>query len=102
MKDMPVAYGGCYVTEPLADGVMSLVPKSSAGLPDFYWYNIPKQENVYQTTKNIPIGHEVDQIAVKYSKMTLKYTNIFHSKGLQTIPKFGFLVCNYTFWQPWS
>jgi hypothetical protein len=32
--------------------------------------------------------------------MAIKYTNIFHSKTLQNLPKFGFLVLKYTIWQP--
>jgi hypothetical protein len=32
--------------------------------------------------------------------MTIKYTNIFHSKAIQNLPKFGFLVRKYTIWQP--
>jgi hypothetical protein len=32
--------------------------------------------------------------------MTLKYTNIFHFKALQNLPKLGFLVWKYTIWQP--
>jgi hypothetical protein len=32
--------------------------------------------------------------------MAVKYTNIFHCKTLQNLPKFGFLVLKYTIWQP--
>jgi hypothetical protein len=33
-------------------------------------------------------------------QITIKYSNIFHSKVLQNVPKFGFLVRNYeTIWQ---
>jgi hypothetical protein len=32
--------------------------------------------------------------------MTLKYTNILHSKALQNLPRLGFLVLKYTIWQP--
>jgi hypothetical protein len=37
---------------------------------------------------HIPNGHK-------------KYTNIFHSKALQNLPKFGFLVGKNTIWQSW-
>jgi hypothetical protein len=37
-----------------------------------------------------------------YKQMAIKYTNIFHSKTLQNIPKLGFLLCKYTLWQPLS
>jgi hypothetical protein len=33
--------------------------------------------------------------------MGMKYTNIFHSKALQNLPKVGFLVWKHTIWQPW-
>jgi hypothetical protein len=33
--------------------------------------------------------------------VSIKYTNIFHCKTLQNLPKFGFLVCKQTIWQPW-
>jgi hypothetical protein len=32
--------------------------------------------------------------------MTIKYNHIFHSKALQNLPKFEFLVWNQTIWQP--
>jgi hypothetical protein len=40
---------------------------------------------------------------MKYiDQKTIKYTNIFHYKTLQNLPKFGFLVCKFAIWQPWS
>jgi hypothetical protein len=33
-------------------------------------------------------------------QVSIKYTNIFHSKTLQNFPKFGFLVWKQTIWQP--
>jgi hypothetical protein len=38
-----------------------------------------------------PIGHEIYKMDLKY-QMPIKYTNIFHSKALQNIPKLEFLV----------
>jgi hypothetical protein len=35
-------------------------------------------------------------------QMVIKYTNIFHSKALQNLPKLGFLVWKQTIWQPCS
>jgi hypothetical protein len=53
---------------------------------------IPKQVKMYRmNTKcakwpsDIPNGHEIFQMAIKY-------INIFQSKALQNLPKFGFLV----------
>jgi hypothetical protein len=34
--------------------------------------------------------------------VSIKYTNIFHCKTLQNLPKFGFLFWKQTIWQPWS
>jgi hypothetical protein len=34
-------------------------------------------------------------------QVSIKYTNIFHCKTLQNLPKFGFLVLKQTIWQPW-
>jgi hypothetical protein len=46
---------------------------------------------IYQITKNIPDGHKIYQLEVKYiNKMTIKYTNIFRCKALQNLPKLGF------------
>jgi hypothetical protein len=45
---------------------------------------------------NIPKDRKMDQ-------MSIKYTNIFHCKTLQNVPKctkFGFLVWNHAIWQP--
>jgi hypothetical protein len=36
----------------------------------------------------------------KIYQMDIKYTKIFLCKILQNLPKFGFLVCKYTIWQP--
>jgi hypothetical protein len=33
-------------------------------------------------------------------QVSIKFTNIFHSKTLQNLPKFGFLVREQTIWQP--
>jgi hypothetical protein len=50
--------------------------------------------STYQNGKNIPNNQKLYQIAIKYM-------NIFHCKTLQNLPKFGFLVWKYTFWQFW-
>jgi hypothetical protein len=73
-----------------------------AGLPDFSWHNIPKRGKIYQITTTLPNGHKIgmpdDRIIFQ---MTTKYTSIFHSKALQNLPKFEFLVWKQTIWQPW-
>jgi hypothetical protein len=50
--------------------------------------------NVSKWPQNIPYGRKTDQIVIKY-------TNIFHCKTLQNLPKLGFLVWKYAIWQPW-
>jgi hypothetical protein len=56
-----------------------------AGLPDFSWYNKPQNMEKYtKWTYNIPNGHKIYQ-------MVIKYTNIFFCKALQNLPKVGFL-----------
>jgi hypothetical protein len=34
--------------------------------------------------------------------VSIKYNIILHCKTLQNLPKFGFLVCFQTIWQPWT
>jgi hypothetical protein len=34
--------------------------------------------------------------------MAIEYTNFFHYKALQNLPKFGFSVRKQNIWQPWS
>jgi hypothetical protein len=43
--------------------------------------------------QNIPNGNKTYQMVVKYSQNT----NIFYSKALQNLPKFGFLVRKYMY-----
>jgi hypothetical protein len=48
---------------------------------------------IYQITAKSPNGHNMYPIAVIYIfHMATEYTNVFHSKALQNLPKFGFLV----------
>jgi hypothetical protein len=65
----------------------------TSGLPDFSRHNVPKTGKMYQITSTLTNGHKIYQ-------MTLKCTNIFHSKGLHNLPKFGILVRKHTIWQP--
>jgi hypothetical protein len=46
--------------------------------------------------------HKIYPNVVKYSKWPDRYTNIFNSKVLQSIPNLGFLVWKETIWQPWA
>jgi hypothetical protein len=46
--------------------------------------NIPNE-------KNVPNGHKISHISIKYSKWSLNiYVNIFQSKALKNLPKLGF------------
>jgi hypothetical protein len=42
-------------------------------------------KNIPKLLQNIPNGSEIDRMAIPF-------TNIFHCKKLQNLPKFGFLV----------
>jgi hypothetical protein len=48
-----------------------------------------------KTGENIPNHNKIYQMAEIYSKVGIKYTNVFHSKTLQNVPKFEFLVLKY-------
>jgi hypothetical protein len=39
------------------------------------------------------MGYKIDQI-------TINYTDIFHCKTLQNLPKLGFLIWKKAIWQP--
>jgi hypothetical protein len=60
----------------------------------------------YQSGKNIPNLLELYQISINITKdckmdqVSIKYTNIFHCKTLQNLPKLGCLVWKRTIWQP--
>jgi hypothetical protein len=49
----------------------------------------------FQAGKNITNYHEIYQAAINYTKwhkifqIVIKYTNIYYSKALQNLPKFG-------------
>jgi hypothetical protein len=68
--------------------------RAQPGLPDFSWHNTPKRWKMYQIAIKLSNAIEIYQMAVKYS-------DLFHSKTLQNLPNFGFLVWKYTIWQPW-
>jgi hypothetical protein len=57
--------------------------------------NIPNLPQLCQMYWNIPNGREIFQMAIKY-------TNFFHFKALQNVPKLEFWVWKYTIWQPCS
>jgi protoporphyrinogen oxidase len=68
----------CVTASSYAGGLHKAKRGSAPGLPDFYWYNIPKREKMYQITikytkwsQNIPKGRKIDLMAIKY-------TNILH------------------------
>jgi hypothetical protein len=85
---------------PLSSSTRTADSQPTPGLPDFYWYNIPR------SGKNIPNYHKIYQMAIKTPhgrniyEMSINYTNIFHCKTLQNEPKFGFLVWKNTILQP--
>jgi hypothetical protein len=40
-------------------------------------------ETIYQIITKLPNGHKIYQMAMKYSKLAEKYTNIFHFKEIK-------------------
>jgi hypothetical protein len=58
-----------------------------------------------KTGKNIP--RTIPNVNLKYrngckiDQISIKITNIFHSKALEKLPKFAFLVWKYTIGQTW-
>jgi hypothetical protein len=67
------------------------------GLPDFSRNSIPKQGKIYQIITALPSSFKNLPNGGKIFQMTLKYTNIFHSKVLQNLPNLDFLVWKYTY-----
>jgi hypothetical protein len=77
----------------------------TAGLPDFYWQNIPKRDKIYQMamkytkrSKNRPKRPQNTQMAVKYMyQMAIKYSKF--SLNMQTssiaIPSKIYPKCNF-------
>jgi hypothetical protein len=61
-----------------------------------------------KTGKNVPNEHKMSRMVIniphfcKIFQMAEKYFNVFQSRTLQILPKFGFLVWKETIWQPWS
>jgi hypothetical protein len=54
------------------------------GLPDFYRYNMPKQEKYTKGPQNVPNGYKMFHLAVNRQKWPFKYKHI----RLQDLPKF--------------
>jgi hypothetical protein len=65
---------------------------SAAGLPDFSWDMIPKLEKMYQMNTKCTIWSKNISKVCEILQMAIKYINIFQSKALQDLPKFGFFV----------
>jgi hypothetical protein len=38
---------------------------------------------------------------IKIDRIAVKFTNFFHCKTTQNLPKLGILVRKHTIWQPW-
>jgi hypothetical protein len=60
-------------------------------------YTIQRPSKVYPNWyfwfDNLPNELKIYQMAVKYvCQLAVDYTNLFHSKALQNLPKFGFLL----------
>jgi hypothetical protein len=73
----------------------------TAGLPDFFWQNIPKRRKIYYNATKLPNSHIMYQMAVMYSKSPKNITTCYIPRPSKILPKLWFLVWKYTIWQPW-
>jgi hypothetical protein len=55
------SYTGCKYRQ---ENIRYILP----GLPDYYWSMIPKPEKCTKWTQNVPHGHKISQMSVKYSE----------------------------------
>jgi hypothetical protein len=62
------------------------------GLPDLSFFNIPKHWKIYQIATKYPNGHKICITnGCNLFQIAILYTNLFHLKVFQSLPKFGFL-----------
>jgi hypothetical protein len=61
---------------------------SVAGLPDFSWYMIRKQEKMYHMNTKCTNGYKISQMSVNYSKWA-KINQHFPIKGPQKFTQIG-------------
>jgi hypothetical protein len=76
----------------LVTGPPAAAAAAGPGLPDLSWCNIPKRGKMYQITIQYTKWPQYIPNGRKIGPMAIKYTNIFHSKSFQVLPKLGFLV----------
>jgi hypothetical protein len=55
---------------------------AGARLSDFSWCMVPKPEKMY-----VPNGQKISRMSVKYSKLAIKYINIFQCEILYNLHK---------------
>jgi hypothetical protein len=67
---------------------LAILLRQIPGLPDFSSYN--KREKYTCRPQNVQNSHKI--VGRKIDQMVIKYTNIFHCKTFQNLPKLGFLV----------
>jgi hypothetical protein len=61
-----------------------------------------KTGKITKLPRTVPNVHKILQKTVsKMNQVSVKYTNIFHCKTPQNLPKLGFYVWKQTIWQPW-
>jgi hypothetical protein len=63
----------------------------TAGLPDFSWCMMPKPEKCTKCIQNVPNGHKISQISIKYSKWP---QNIYTFSNL----RLSKIYPNWDFW----
>jgi hypothetical protein len=89
------------IAGPDEDPYQGLLPWADPGLPDFWGTTYQNGEKIDQRTtkytkellnipkepQNIPKDYKIYQKVYKIYQRTIKYTNIFHCKTLQNLPK---------------
>jgi hypothetical protein len=65
-KEMPVIPVNKAVDQKRIIGKME--GQGGGGLPDFSWYNLPTRRKMYQLPQNIPNGHKLYKMSIKWTK----------------------------------
>jgi hypothetical protein len=73
---------------------------SGAGLPDFSYNVIPNPKKCTKSTPNVPSGHKISQMYVKYSKCTKNISTFSNLRPSKIYPKWEFRFENKTSGNP--
>jgi hypothetical protein len=70
--------------------VVAPAERPEPGLPDFSWYVIPKPYKSTKCTQNVPNGHELSQMSLKYSKWPSNILTISNLRPYKIFPNWDF------------